>query len=86
MKLQGKVIKVEGKVIKVEGNKITMKPKHDDLKDPLEFPAHEFKKWFRMGNHVKVISESESESLASTRATRASSCAWRSTRWSSSPT
>jgi transcription elongation factor SPT5 len=24
--------------------------------DPLEFPAHELKKWFRMGDHVKVIS------------------------------
>ncbi|KAK7881032.1 hypothetical protein WMY93_030621, partial [Mugilogobius chulae] len=30
-------------------------PKHEDLKDPLEFPAHELKKYFRMGDHVKVI-------------------------------
>lgn len=25
------------------------------LQDPLEFPAHELKKYFRMGDHVKVI-------------------------------
>lgn len=25
------------------------------LQDPLEFPAHELRKYFRMGDHVKVI-------------------------------
>ena len=32
-----------------------MLPRHEDLKDPLEFPAHELKKFFKMGDHVKVI-------------------------------
>lgn len=30
-------------------------PKHEDLKDPLEFQAHELKKYFSMGDHVRVI-------------------------------
>lgn len=25
------------------------------MQDPLEFPAHELRKYFRMGDHVKVI-------------------------------
>ena len=32
-----------------------MLPRHEDLKDPLEFPVHELKKFFKMGDHVKVI-------------------------------
>lgn len=31
-------------------------PKHEDLKDPLVFQANELKKYFRMGDHVKVLS------------------------------
>ncbi|KAF3848188.1 hypothetical protein F7725_021216 [Dissostichus mawsoni] len=27
----------------------------DNVEDPLEFPAHELRKYFRMGDHVKVI-------------------------------
>lgn len=53
---EGELVHLQGKVIKVEGSKVTMMPKHEDLKDPLEFPAHELKKWFHMGDHVKVIS------------------------------
>nr|KAG5709174.1 hypothetical protein BaRGS_028630 [Batillaria attramentaria] len=52
---EGELIHLQGKVIKVDGNKITLLPKHEDLKDPLEFPAHELRKFFKMGDHVKVI-------------------------------
>ncbi|CAH1787389.1 unnamed protein product [Owenia fusiformis] len=52
---EGELINLQGKVISVDGNKIIMMPKHEDLKDPLEFPAHELKKFFKMGDHVKVI-------------------------------
>lgn len=52
---EGELIHLQGKVISVDGNKITMMPKHDDLKDPLEFQAHELRKYFKMGDHVKVI-------------------------------
>ncbi|XP_014681911.1 PREDICTED: transcription elongation factor SPT5-like isoform X2 [Priapulus caudatus] len=53
---EGELVHLQGKIISVDGNKITIIPKHEDLKDPLEFPAHELKKFFKMGDHVKVIS------------------------------
>ncbi|KAL5006667.1 hypothetical protein ScPMuIL_015473 [Solemya velum] len=52
---EGELIHLQGKVISIDGNKIMMLPKHEDLKDPLEFSAHELKKHFKMGDHVKVI-------------------------------
>ncbi|MBN3309999.1 SPT5H factor, partial [Amia calva] len=52
---EGELINLQGKILSVDGNKITILPKHEDLKDPLEFPAHELKKYFKMGDHVKVI-------------------------------
>ena len=42
-------------VISIDGNKDTMLPKHEDLKDHLEFQAGELKKHFKMGDHVRVI-------------------------------
>ncbi|KFM58475.1 Transcription elongation factor SPT5, partial [Stegodyphus mimosarum] len=52
---EGELIHLQGRVIAVDGNKVTMLPSHEDLKDPLEFPAHELRKYFKMGDHVKVI-------------------------------
>ncbi|XP_015790153.1 transcription elongation factor SPT5-like [Tetranychus urticae] len=52
---EGELVHLQGKVVAVDGSKITMIPQHDDLKDPLEFQAHELKKYFRVGDHVKVM-------------------------------
>ncbi|KAI1289197.1 Transcription elongation factor SPT5 [Halotydeus destructor] len=52
---EGELMNLPGKVIAVDGNKITMIPKHEDLKEPLEFQAHELKKYFNVGDHVKVM-------------------------------
>ncbi|XP_071182024.1 transcription elongation factor SPT5-like isoform X2 [Mytilus edulis] len=52
---EGELVHLQGKIISIDGNKITMLPKHEDLKDPLEFQANELKKHFKMGDHVKVI-------------------------------
>ncbi|XP_039248300.2 transcription elongation factor SPT5-like isoform X1 [Styela clava] len=52
---EGELINLQGRVISVKGNKITIMPKHEDLNDPLEFPVHELRKHFQMGDHVKVI-------------------------------
>lgn len=52
---EGELVHLQGKIISIDGNKITMLPKHEDLKDPLEFQASELKKHFKMGDHVKVI-------------------------------
>ncbi|XP_057297763.1 transcription elongation factor SPT5-like [Hydractinia symbiolongicarpus] len=52
---EGELIHLKGKVLSVDGNNITIMPKHEDLKDPLEFPAHELEKYFKVGDHVKVM-------------------------------
>ncbi|RUS84145.1 hypothetical protein EGW08_008119 [Elysia chlorotica] len=55
MVAEGELQHLPGKVIKVDGNKITILPRHEVLKDPLEFPYYELRKFFKMGDHVKVI-------------------------------
>ena len=54
--VEGELAHLQGKVINVDGNKITILPKHEDLTDPLDFPSHELKKYFKVGDHAKVIS------------------------------
>ncbi|XP_030848891.1 transcription elongation factor SPT5 [Strongylocentrotus purpuratus] len=53
--VEGELIHLQGKVKSVDGNTILVLPKHEDLKDTLEFPAHELRKHFKIGDHVKVI-------------------------------
>ncbi|XP_071795435.1 transcription elongation factor SPT5-like [Asterias amurensis] len=53
--IEGDLIHLQGRVISAEGNTISVLPKHEDLKDILEFPAHELRKHFKIGDHVKVI-------------------------------
>jgi transcription elongation factor SPT5 len=52
---EGELINLLGTVLKIEDNVVTIMPKHEDLKDPLEFPANELRKYFKLGDHVKVI-------------------------------
>ena len=51
----GELINLLGKILSVDGNTITIQPKHEDLKDPLEFTAAELQKYFKVGDHTKVI-------------------------------
>lgn len=53
--VEGELQNLQGRVIAVDGSKITILPKHEDLKDPLDFQAHELRKYFRQGDHVRVI-------------------------------
>merc|ERR1719391_1897841 len=54
--IEGELQNLQGRVIAVDGSKITIQPKHEDLKDdPLDFQAHELKKYFKQGDHVRVI-------------------------------
>ena len=52
---EGELAYLEGRIISISGNKITMMPKHEDLKEALEFAANELRKLFKVGDHVKVI-------------------------------
>ncbi|EFA05446.1 transcription elongation factor SPT5 [Tribolium castaneum] len=52
---EGELINLQGKIISIDGTMITIMPKHEDLKEPLFFHASELKKYFKMGDHVKVL-------------------------------
>ena len=52
---EGELTHLQGKIISIDGSKITMIPKHEDLKEPLDFQAHELRKFFKVGDHVKII-------------------------------
>lgn len=53
---EGELINLRGKVISVEGDKIIILPEHEELKEPLTFSAHELRKFFKTGDHARVIS------------------------------
>ena len=52
---EGELVNLQGTILAVDGSKITMKPNHKDLVDPLEFQASELRKYFNQGDHVRVI-------------------------------
>ncbi|XP_050528821.1 transcription elongation factor SPT5 [Daktulosphaira vitifoliae] len=51
----GELINLQGKVLSIDGDMVTIMPKHDDLKMPLEFMANELRKFFKQGDHVRVV-------------------------------
>merc|ERR1712048_372667 len=55
--MEGELFGLEGKVLALNNNseRITITPKHNELTDPLEFPANELRKHFKEGDHIKVI-------------------------------
>lgn len=53
--VEGELMNLMGRVTRVDGNKVTLLPRHEDLKDELEFMSHEIKKFFNQGDHAKVI-------------------------------
>eukprot|EP00743_Colponemidia_sp_Colp-15_P002010 GILK01002184.1.p1 GENE.GILK01002184.1~~GILK01002184.1.p1 ORF type:complete len:703 (+),score=101.51 GILK01002184.1:3-2111(+) len=52
--IDGDLKNLTGAVLSVTGDMITILPAHEDLKDPLVFPANQLTKWFKVGDHVKV--------------------------------
>lgn len=52
---EGELMHLQGKITAIDGQKITMLPKHEDLKEPLDFQAHEIRKYFTVGDHVRII-------------------------------
>ncbi|KAK9886433.1 hypothetical protein WA026_016713 [Henosepilachna vigintioctopunctata] len=54
--VEGELINLQGKIISIDGSMISIMPKHEELNDTLVFQASELKKYFKMGDHVKVLS------------------------------
>lgn len=52
---EGELINLQGKIVSIDGNMIMVMPKHEELKEALEFQASELRKYFTMGDHVKVV-------------------------------
>ncbi|XP_008545708.1 transcription elongation factor SPT5 [Microplitis demolitor] len=52
---EGELMNLQGKIVSIDGNMIMVLPKHEELKEALEFQAHELRKYFTMGDHVKVV-------------------------------
>ncbi|KAL7286586.1 hypothetical protein TKK_0019213 [Trichogramma kaykai] len=53
---EGELANLLGKVISVDGNSVQVAANHEQLKEPIEFPVRELKKYFVIGDHVKVLS------------------------------
>lgn len=51
----GDLENLQAKIIAIDGNMITAMPKHEELKDPLVFKANELRKYFKTGDHAKVL-------------------------------
>lgn len=52
---EGELVNLRGTIIGIDGDSIRILPKHEALKDEIPFPAHELRKYFSVGNHVKVL-------------------------------
>ncbi|KAE9538527.1 hypothetical protein AGLY_005626 [Aphis glycines] len=51
----GELINLQGKVLSIDGDTVLIMPKHDNLNVPLEFMANELCKFFKQGDHVRVV-------------------------------
>uniref|UniRef100_A0A915A8U5 Transcription elongation factor SPT5 n=5 Tax=Parascaris univalens TaxID=6257 RepID=A0A915A8U5_PARUN len=51
----GELVNLRGRVQSVDGEKVVVLPDHEDLKEALTLNAYELRKFFRAGDHVKVI-------------------------------
>ncbi|XP_037941667.1 transcription elongation factor SPT5-like [Teleopsis dalmanni] len=51
----GDLENLQAKIIAIDGGMITVLPKHQDLKDPLIFKASELRKYFKTGDHARVL-------------------------------
>lgn len=51
----GDLENLQATVIAIDGSLITVMPKHEDLKDPLIFKTNELRKYFKTGDHAKVL-------------------------------
>uniref|UniRef100_A0A8R1DTN9 Transcription elongation factor SPT5 n=1 Tax=Caenorhabditis japonica TaxID=281687 RepID=A0A8R1DTN9_CAEJA len=52
----GELVNLRGKVMSVDGTKVVMMPDQEDLNEAITLNASELRKYFKEGDHIKVIS------------------------------
>ncbi|UJR38519.1 hypothetical protein I4U23_031185 [Adineta vaga] len=52
---EGELVNLQGTIVGIDGDSIRILPKHEALKDEIPFKANELRKYFSVGNHVKVL-------------------------------
>ena len=52
---EGELINLQGIIVGIDGDSIRILPKHEALKDEIPFKANELRKYFQVGNHVKIL-------------------------------
>ena len=53
--IDGELVNLRGKVQSVDVEKVVILPEHEDLKKPLTLNSFELRKFFRPGDHVRII-------------------------------
>ncbi|KAI3411952.1 hypothetical protein GPALN_002008 [Globodera pallida] len=51
----GELVNLRGKIQSIDGQKVVILPEHEDLTEPLTLNASELRKYFKPGDHVRVI-------------------------------
>ncbi|CAF2668166.1 unnamed protein product [Rotaria sp. Silwood2] len=71
---KGELINLQGTIVGIDGDLIRILSKHEALKDEIPFKANELRKYFSVGNHVKVLNgrfEGETEMIVGIDETKA---------------
>lgn len=53
--IDGELVNLRGKILSMDGDKVVIQPDHEDLTESLTLNAHELRKFFKEGDHVRVI-------------------------------
>ncbi|KAL3080017.1 hypothetical protein niasHT_034575 [Heterodera trifolii] len=53
--MDGELVNLRGKIQSIDGQKVVILPEHEDLNEPLTLNASELRKYFKPGDHVRVI-------------------------------
>lgn len=52
---EGSLVNLQGKVLSINGDAVIIMPKHEELTKPLPFELNQLRKFFLVGDHVKVV-------------------------------
>lgn len=53
--IDGELVNLHGKIISINGDKVVIQPDYKDFTENITLQAHELRKFFKQGDHVRVI-------------------------------